>query len=201
MPEAPVVAIVDADDEKVEADLAAGMLACPDCNGPLGRWGHGVERELRHLEAESRLRPRRSMCRSCRHTHVLLCDSSLLRRRDDVEVIGTALLRRAGGASITKIAAELGRLRETVRGWLRAFAGNAEAIRAHFTRWAGVLDLGEPIEPAGGSFEDAVAAVGVACRAAVLSLGPRPHWSFLSVLSGGKLLCNTRFTYRAVPIA
>lgn len=197
-----MVAIVDADDEKVEADLAAGRLACPDCNGSLRRWGHSVERELRHLDGESRLQPRRSMCRSCRHTHVLLCDNSLLRRRDDVEVIGMALVRRAEGASIREIAAELGRLRETVRGWLRAFAGNADAIRAHFTRWAAVLDpLGEPIEPAGGLFEEAVAAVGVACRAAVLALGSRPHWSFLSRLSGGKLLCNTRFTYRAVPIA
>src|ERR1700723_542116 len=113
MPEAPVVAIVDADDDKVEADLAAGLLACPDCKSSLRRWGHSVERELRHLEGESRLRPRRSICRSCGHTHVLLCEKSLLRRRDDVEVIGTALLRRAEGASITKIAAELGRLRET----------------------------------------------------------------------------------------
>lgn len=196
-----MVAIVDADDEKVEADLAAGVLACPDCEGSLRRWGHSVERELRHLDGESRLRPRRSICRSCGHTHVLLCEKSLLRRRDDVEVIGTALLRRAEGESITRIAAELGRLRETVRGWLRAFAGNAEAIRAHFTRWAGVLDPGESIEPAGGPFEDAVTAVGVACRAAVLALGPRPHWRFLSRLSGGKLLCNTRFTYQAVPIA
>lgn len=134
-------------------------------------------------------------------SHVLLPDSTLLRRRDAVEVIGKALLMRAEGTSIARIAAELGRLVETVRGWLAAFSAKVEAIRAHFTRWARVLDpLGEPIEPAGSAFSDAVSAIGVASRAAVLRFGPRPQWSFLSLLSGGGLLSNTSFLYRSVPI-
>ncbi|MHB8440274.1 MAG: hypothetical protein ACYDD4_14110 [Acidimicrobiales bacterium] len=196
-----MVVIVDADEDKVEADLLAGLLTCPDCVGELAPWGRSVLRELRRLVGEVWIRPRRSMCRSCKKSHVLLPDSTLLRRRDGVEVIGKALLMRAEGTSIAHIAAELGRLVETVRGWLAAFSAKVEAIRAHFTRWARVLDpLGEPIEPAGSAFSDAVSAIGVASRAAVLRFGPRPQWSFLSLLSGGGLLSNTSFLYRTVPI-
>lgn len=197
-----MVAIVDSDEDKVEAALIAGQLACPDCKGELGPWGHSVLRELCRLTGSEWIRPRRSMCRACKKSHVLLPDSALLRRRDAVEVIGTALLMRSEGTSIVRIATELNRLVETVRGWLRAFVTKAEAIRAHFTRWARVLDpLGEPIEPAGSAFSDAVSAIGAALRAAVLRFGPRPQWSFLSRLSGGKLLFNTSFLYRGVPIA
>ncbi len=197
-----MVAIVDSDSDKVETALLAGLLACPDCTGELGPWGRGVLRELYRLTGTEWIRPRRSMCRSCKKSHVLLPDSTLLRRRDAVEVIGTALVKRAAGMSIAHIAAELGRLVETVRGWLRAFSANAEAIRAHFTRWARVLDpLGEPIEPAGSAFSDAVEALGAGLRAAVLRFGPRPHFSSLSVLSGGRLLSNTSLLYPTVPIA
>jgi len=196
-----VVVIVDADGDKVEADLVAGLLTCPDCLGGLGPWGHSVQRELRQLVGEVWIRPRRSMCRSCKKSHVLLPDSTLLRRRDAVEVIGKALLMRAEGTSIAHIAAELGRLAETVRSWLRAFSAKLEAIREHFTRWACALEpLGEPIEPTGSPFSDALSAIGVASRAAVLRFGPRPQWSFLSLLSGGGLLSNTIFLYRTVPI-
>jgi hypothetical protein len=197
-----VASIVDADEDKVEADLLAGLLACPGCNGELGPWGHSVSREVWRLTGSIWLRPRRSMCRVCKKSHVLLPESTLIRRRDHVEVIGTALVMRAWGASIARIAAELARLIGTVRGWLRAFAVQAEAIRALFTRWARVLDPGgEPIPPAGSAFCDALAAIGVASRAAVLRFGARPAWSNLSRLSGGALLCNTRLLYRSMPIA
>lgn len=197
-----MVAIVCSDEEKVETDLKAGLIACPDCRGELGPWGRAVRRELRRLLGSEWVSPRRSRCRSCKKSHVLLPESALLRRRDGVEVIGTALLMRAEGASASRIAAALGRTVEIVRGWLACFKGNVEEIRAHFTRWARFLDpLGEPIEPAGSAFKDAVSAIGVASRAAVLRFGPRPQWSFLSILSGGGLLSNTKLLYRAAPIA
>ncbi len=197
-----MVAIVDSDEDKVETDLVAGLIACPDCRGELGPWGRSVRRELRRLLGSEWIRPRRSRCRSCKKSHVLLPDSTLLRRRDGVEVIGTALLMRAEGASAARIASALVRSVEIVRGWLACFRDNVEAIRAHFTRWARVLDpLGEPIEPAGSAFKDAVSAIGVASRAAVLRFGPRPQWSFASVLSGGGLLSNTRLLYRAALVA
>ena len=195
--------IVDADQDKVEADLAAGLLACPDCRGPLSPWGHAGRRALRRGAEEEQIRPRRSICAGCGaargKTHVLLPDSCLIRRRDHVEVIVSAIQAKAGGESRASIATRLDRHEDTVRGWLRAFARNAEAIRASFTRWAAVLDpLCGPIRPASNASSDALEAIGVAVRAAVLRYGRRPASSFVSMLSGGALLCNTSLLYRAV---
>jgi hypothetical protein len=89
-----------------------------------------------------------------------------------------------------------------VRGWLRAFARNAEAIRVSFTRWASVLDpLCGPIRPASSPLSDALEAIGVAARAAVLRFGPKEASSLVSRLSGGALLCNTNLLYRTVRCA
>jgi len=62
-------------------------------------------------------------------THVLVAVSCLLRRADGVEVIGAALRAKAAGAGHRPIAAQVARPASTVRGWLRAFARNAEAAR------------------------------------------------------------------------
>ena len=61
-----MAAIVDADEDKVEADLLAGLLACPDCKGPLGPWGHARRRPVRFGGEEEHIRPRRSICRPVR---------------------------------------------------------------------------------------------------------------------------------------
>ncbi len=195
--------IVDADPAKVEADLAAGLLACPDCKGRLSPWGHARRRPLRRGGEEDQVRPRRSICAGCGgargKTHVLLPDSCLLRRRDHVEVIVSAIQAKADGESRASISGRLGRHEDTVRGWLRAFARNAEAIRAGFTRWALVLDpLCGPIRPASSVLSDALEAIGAAVRAAVLRFGPAPASSLVSKLSGGALLCNTNILCRAV---
>ena len=197
--------IVDADQDKVEADLAAGRLACPDCKGPLSPWGHARRRPLRRGTVEERIRPRRSICAGCGdgrgRTHVLLADSCLIRRRDHVEVIVAGIEAKAGGESRAAIAVRLGRHSDTVRGWLRAFARNAEAIRSLFTRWVSVLDpLCDPIRPEASAISDALAAIGVAVRAAVLRFGPAPVSSLVSRLSGGALLCNTNIAYRRLPM-
>ena len=197
-----MAAIVGVDEDKVEADLVAGLLACPDCKGPLSPWGHARRRPLRRGAEELRIRPRRSICAKCGEgrgkTHVLLPDSSLLRRRDHVEVIVSAIEAKAAGKSRASIAERLGRHEDTVRGWLRAFARNAEAIRTCFTRWALALDpLCGPIGPASSAFDDALEAIGVAVRAAVLRFGRRPASSLVSVMSSGALPCNTNVPYRA----
>jgi len=133
---------------------------------------------------------------------VLLPDSSLLRRRDHVEVIFSAIEAKAKGESRADIAKRLGRHVDTVRGWLRAFTDNAEANRALFTRWAHALDpLVGPIEPARSPYKNALSAIGVAVRAAVLRFGPRPEWALISAISAGALLCNTNVPYRGVVIA
>jgi hypothetical protein len=56
----------------------------------------------------------------------------------------TALQKRAGGWGYRRIATHLGmrHLGQTVRNWLRALASAAEALRAHFTRWAYGLACG-----------------------------------------------------------
>jgi len=130
----------------------------------------------------------------------LLPDVCLLRRRDAVAVIGAALAARAAGQGHRPIAARLGVPKDTVRGWLRRFARDAEAIRALFSRWAFALDpeLGA-VAPAGGVFADAVAVIGVAARGFVLRFGRRAVWSVVALLSGGVLLCHTSCPFPLVP--
>jgi hypothetical protein len=124
--------------EPVEAErrLRAGELACP-CGGGLSPWGHARERVVRGVGV---LRPRRARCGRCQATHVLLTVSCLLRRADAVEVIGSALRAKASGQGHRCIAAGLGRPASTVRGWLRAFARNAELVRALLTALLAELD-------------------------------------------------------------
>ncbi len=192
MPEVAPMLIVCAEQARVEVELVGGLLGCPSCRGSLGPWGHARTRVLRCLAGDRLLRPRRARCRGCAGTHVLLADIALLRRQDEVAVIGQAIEARASGEACWRIAAWLGLPAGTVRGWLRRFAVRAPEIRAHFTRWALVLDpeLG-PIVPAGGVFSDALEAIAVAARAWVLRFGPGRVWSLVSVLSAGVLLCNT----------
>lgn len=188
--------MVCAEEATVEAELRGGALRCPACKRALGPWGHARERVIRGV---GRLRPRRAKCRGCAKTHVLLSELCLLRRRDAVAVIGAALAARAAGAGHRAIAARLGVPKDTVRGWLRLFARDAEAIRAYFSRWTFALDpeLG-PVAPAGGVFADAVTAIAVAARAFVLRFGPREVWPVVARLSGGALLCHTSCPFPAL---
>jgi transposase-like protein len=183
--------IVCAEQARVEAELVGGLLGCPSCRGVLGPWGHGRERVLRGWSGDRLLRPRRARCRACAGTHVLLPDLALLRRQDEVAVIGAAIEAKVAGSGFRSIASRLGVHAGTVRGWLRRFAERAERARAHFTRWAVVLDpeLGAVL-PAGGTVADALEAIAVAARAWVLRFGPGDPWRIASVLSGGVLLAT-----------
>jgi hypothetical protein len=135
--------------------------------------------------------PRRSRCRQCKKTHVLLPNDLLVRRRDGIDVIGDALTRAARGSGFRSIAAELGRVAETVRGWLRAFRSNLEEIRTHFTRWAVALDSESfEIPPAGSTFSDAVGAIAAAGSAAVRKGIANDPWQFASAITIGGLLCR-----------
>jgi hypothetical protein len=123
---------------------------------------------------------------------VLLPDVGLVRRRDEVAVIGTAIEAMVAGDGHRPIAERVGVPKDTVRGWLRRFAEHAELIRVHFTRWAAWLDpvLG-PVMPAGSVVADALEAIAVAARAWVLRFGPGEVWRIACALSGGWLLSNT----------
>jgi hypothetical protein len=186
-----IVLIVRSDLVKVEADLAGGVVACPGCGGVLAPWGYGRVRVLRGDSPDLAFRPRRARCASCLVTHVLLPDSCLARRRDRVEVIGSALTAKVSGTGFGRIAARIGVPPDTVRGWLRRFRDSAGEVRSHFTAWAYRLDpLAGPIRPTGGTVADAVEAVGRAARAATLRFGPRPAWAWASAMSGGWLLAT-----------
>jgi len=128
----------------------------------------------------------------CRVTHVLLAVSCLLRRADGVDVIGAALRLKAAGQGHRPVAARLGRSVSTVRGWLRAFAGNAEAVRVRFTALLAELDpLFGPLPVYRSVFADAVEAIGVAAAAARRRLGvvgAVSPWQLASAVSGGRLL-------------
>ena len=179
---------VTIDPAVLEADLEAGRLCCPGCGGRLAAWGYAREREVRMLAGVRSLRPRRAYCRSCETTHVLLPAFAVPRRRDGAEVIGAALLDKAGGAGHRTIAARLGRPAGTVRGWLR-FARRAETLRAPAVRWIQALNVErEPARPAGSPLADAVEAIGGAVRECRLALGIRAGpWELAVALTGGLL--------------
>ena len=183
--------MVCAEQARVEAELVGGLLACPSCRGVLGPWGHGRRRVLRCSSGDRWLWPRRARCRGCAGTHVLLPDVALLRRRDEVAVIGAAIEAKVCGWGYRRIAARLAVPADTVRGWLARFAQRAELVRAHFTRCAVALDPEQgPVLPAVSGVADALEAIAVACRAWVLRFGPGDLWPIAGVLSGGVLLAT-----------
>lgn len=188
--------IVCAEQARVESELVGGALSCPSCRGALSPWGHARERVLRCSSGVRWLRPRRARCRGCAGTHVLLPDVALLRRQDEIAVIGAAIEAMVAGQGYRRIAGRLGVAADTVRGWLRRFAERVELLRAHFTRCAVALDvqLGALL-PAGSSVADALEAVAVAARAWVLRFGPGDPWRIVSVLSGGVLLATRAPAY------
>ena len=184
--------IVGTDLVEVERGLVTGRLECPDCRGRLRPWGSARPRVLRCAGGEQWRYPRRGRCSDCRGTHVLLCDDSLVRRRDEAVVIGSALVLKASGHGHRYAAERLGVPAATVRGWFRRFAVNAEAVRVWFTVLAHGLDpLLGPIAPTGTAVGDAVEAIAVAARAASLRLGLLAPWRFAVRASRGGLLCNT----------
>jgi hypothetical protein len=188
--------IVCAEVAVVEAELVAGALSCPSCRGALGPWGYARERVLRCRSGDRLLRPRRGRCRGCAGTHVLLPELAVVRRQDEVSVIGAAIEANVAGEGYRRIAGRLGAHADTVRGWLRRFAERAELLRAHFTGCAVVLDpeLG-PVLPAGSGVADALEAIAVAARAWVLRFGPGDPWRVASRLSGGLLLATRAPAY------
>ena len=168
-----------------------GRLHCPSClDGTLGPWGFAREREVRRPDGRQRLRFRRTRCRACRATHVLVPTSTLLRRLDFVEVIGAALLARATGLGHRRIASALGLPATTVRGWLRRFNRRAADLWALAAQLAHRYDteLG-PIAARGSPTADAVEALGVAAAAVVRRFGPaQSPWQTISALTGTLML-------------
>jgi len=185
-----VLAVLD-DGDHVENDLRSGALRCPSCGGQLGPWGWARARELRASRSRT-LRPRRARCRACAATHVLVPICALLRRRDNIEVIGAALVAKHAGQGHRRIGASIGVPASTVRGWLRRFAYRAEGLRTLATVMALDLDPMHPaIQPRGSPFGDALEALGLASSAAVRRVGPtRSGWAYIAALTRGLMLAT-----------
>jgi hypothetical protein len=183
--------------------LADGQLRCPDCGGVLARWGWAAERFVRVLAgAVEQVRPRRAICSvsgfdGCGRSHVLLPRFLLGRRLDEVGLIWSVLVARAGGWGWRRAVRLARRPASTVRGWLIRFADRAAAIRQCFAdleRLLSAADGGDMdrLVPAGDRLSDSVAQVG-ACLAAlrrsrgesVFTVSPA---QVVTVLSGGWLL-------------
>lgn len=107
--------------EIAEQLLAGGALRCPLCRtGRLVRWGFGRRRTVRDRDgATVAVRPRRTRCRSCSSTHIVMPAALQPRHADTTAVIGTALLHKANGLGHRRIAAAIDRPVSTVRRWLR----------------------------------------------------------------------------------
>lgn len=183
----PVLSVAVSPDV-LEADLAAGRLRCPGCDGPLRAWGYARERQVRTLHDVQVLRPRRACCGVCDATHVLLPALAVPRRRDAVEVIGHALLGNARGEGHRRIAARLDRPPGTVRGWLRAFARRADAITSRARSWARTLDNTFLPGRNDSPVAEAVNALGEATRLVRYRLRMRATpWELSVMLTGGLL--------------
>lgn len=183
---------------EVESRLVSGELRCPGCAGALGPWGWARTRLLRDGRGPGLvLRPRRSRCRSCGSSHVLLPAFALVRRADVVEVIGQALAVVARGAGARTAAEQVGRPVETVRGWVRRFRERAELLRVVFTVLLAEV-APDPVMPAaaGHPVADAVSAIAGAAVAARSrwpdlvgrNVGEVPVWLFAAAVSHGRLL-------------
>jgi len=187
------VLTVNGDRDAVERQLERGELACPSCGGVLGGWGEAVTRPVRQLEGDDeRVTPRRSRCRACGATHVLLPARLLSRRADAGAVIGRALEESAVGAGHRKIAELVERPVSTVRGWLRRFAARAEDVRAFFTVLLARTSP-DPVMPAGAAGPVAAAVSAIAGAAVAVAqrwpeLGTVPVWMAASAASGGLLI-------------
>jgi hypothetical protein len=192
--------MVGVDAAEVERQLRASELACPNCGASLAPWGHLAGRRVRGRDGKMARGVRRSRCRACRTTHVLLPVSALRRRLDASETIVLALMAHARGMGQRWVAIHMGRPEGTVRGWLRRARVLAAEIRDHFT-WLGHERFGCDLRlgPLSSALKDAVNVIGVVARAAVHHLGPTPTWHFVAGATHGALLCNTSALFPAAP--
>jgi hypothetical protein len=106
-------------------------------------------------------------------THVLLPVTLLLRRAYAAEVIGAALLARAGGHGHRWIGTVLQVPVATVRGWLRVVGGRLEAVRVRLWQVAhrAGVDVAVP-QALGCAWRDLLAVLGAATAAVTGRFGP-----------------------------
>jgi hypothetical protein len=192
------VVIIVRNEESAQQALTDGVLVCPHggCGGGFSRDGYARARRVRTRDGgERELRPQRVVCRRCGRSNVLLPAWCVPGRCDDAETIGVALLAAAQGQGHRVIAAGLGRPASTVRGWLRAFRSQADALRQVAWSWQGRI---EPVSderqvPVGSPLGDALGALGAAAAAARRVFGLDRYattsaWEYLVLITAGRLV-------------
>jgi hypothetical protein len=184
---------VEADQVRVELRLASGQVVCPGCLGALRPWGWARPRGVHGLVGV--LHPRRARCPVCLVTHVLLPVTVLLRRAYAVEVIGAALVARAGGSGHRVIGPTLGVPAATVRAWLRVMGARLETARTWLLQVAHRAGVDQAVPKALGSpWRDVLAALDAASRAVTGRfgvfgvLGPVTAWQVAAACSAGRFL-------------
>ncbi|HXZ70522.1 MAG TPA: DUF6431 domain-containing protein [Streptosporangiaceae bacterium] len=168
--------------ESVESRLLAGKLRCP-CGGVLGPWGHARCRRVAMPGGWEEFRPRRSRCRACGRTHVLLPADLWSRRRYGAAVILAVLVLAAQAAAAGRAAARPwlrvpGRRRQvpasTARSWRSRFSSRASVLREQL---AGLLprvsqeEAARPLAAAGSAAGDCLAVLEAVTRGLRDSLG------------------------------
>src|SRR6266496_2179683 len=158
--------------DSVESRLTAGLLRCPCCGGRLARWGHARRRLVAMGSGWEEFWPRRSRCRGCGRTHVLLPADLWSRRRYGAAVIMTVLMLAAQAA-----AAGGGRRlvpASTAHAWRSRFAGRAAVMRGELARLLPLVSEAEaarPLVPSGSPGGDCLAVL-EAVTAGLARLGP-----------------------------
>jgi hypothetical protein len=122
--EAPVQT-VRGDQAGVERRLCQGLLLCR-CSGVLGPWGWARDRAIRTPAGTVAVKPRRSRCRACGATHVLLPAWLFARRAFAGALMWACVLARAGGSKTAAIGSRFGVRASTVASWLRRITGRAD---------------------------------------------------------------------------
>lgn len=174
--------------------LAAGRLPCPGCSSSLAPWGRARRRTVRGVGGTAvTLQPQRARSAGCPATHVVLPATVFPHRSDTSEVIGAALLHNALGAGHRTIADVLGLPCETVRGWLRRAARQAEGWRRAAMSVLYHYDPSHgPITPRRSPTADMVEALALVAAAAHRRLGPgrvgATPWEFVCAFTAGRFL-------------
>jgi len=154
----------------VEKRLLAGRLRGPCCGGVLAPWGWARRRVVAMFAGPEEFCPRRSRCRRCGRTHVLLPADLWSRRRYGAVVVMTVLVLAAAAAAAGRAAArpwlagpDGGRWQvpaSTAWSWRSRFSGRAGTLRQALM---GVLPLADPLArpfaPAGSPAGDCLAAL------------------------------------------
>src|SRR6266536_696212 len=158
-------------------------------SGVVRPWGWARPRRVHGIGGV--LRPRRGRCGGCRVTHVLLPVTVLLRRAYAAEVIGAALLARAGGHGYRWIGAGREVPVATGRGWRCVVGGRLEAVRVRLWQVAHRAGVDVVVPQAlGCPWRDLLAALGAATAAVTGRFGP---FGVLGVVPAWVSLTESRF--------